>query len=116
MSHEPELEPRLRVSCDKRHLFGPGKAELLRLIAATGSILEAARQMDMSYQRAWTLVRELNSDFREPLVAKVRGGGTGGGAALTPAGEAALAAYERMTDAALAAVRTDWQAFRRQLR
>lgn len=116
MSREPELEPRLRVSGGDRRLFGPGKAELLRLIAATGSILEAARQMDMSYQRAWTLVREMNADFREPLVTKVRGGGTGGGTALTPAGETALTCYERMTAAGLAAMQSDWKAFRRQLR
>ena len=110
------LEPRLRVSAAGRPLFGPGKAELLRLIAATGSIAEAAKQMDMSYQRAWTLVRELNADFREPLVAKVRGGGTGGGTLLTPAGEAVLSAYDRLTAAALAAAEPGWRELRGRLR
>ncbi len=115
MNPESELEARLRVTRGRRHLFGPGKADLLRLIAVTGSIREAAGQMEMSYQRAWTLVREMNADFRQPLVAKARGGGTGGGAALTPAGEAALAGYERMTAAGLTALQTDWRAFRRLL-
>lgn len=113
---KPTLEPRLRVSAGERPLFGPGKADLLRLIAATGSIAEAAKQMDMSYQRAWTLVRELNTDFRAPLVAKVRGGGTGGGAALTPEGEAALAAYDRMVAAARTATEPGWRELRGLLR
>lgn len=113
---KPTLEPRLRVSAGDRHLFGPGKADLLRLIAATGSIAEAAQQMDMSYQRAWTLVRELNTDFHTPLVAKIRGGGTGGGAALTPEGEAVLAAYDRMVAAALAAAEPGWRDLRGRLR
>ncbi len=110
------LEPRLRVSRSGRHLFGPGKADLLRLIAATGSIARAAKQMKMSYHRAWTLVRELNASFCEPLVAVARGGSTGGGATLTPAGAAALACYERMQSAGLDAMQADWRNLQRLLR
>lgn len=112
----PELELRLRVSRAGHHLFGPGKADLLRLIAATGSIAEAARQMKMSYHRAWSLVREMNAHFAGPLVTVARGGGTGGGATLTRAGAAVLAGYDRMQAASQAATRADWQKFRRRLR
>jgi molybdate transport system regulatory protein len=111
-----QLEPRLRVSRAGRHLFGPGKAELLHYIVATGSIRTAAGEMRMSYHRTWSLVQEMNALFREPLVVVARGGGTGGGAALTPAGQTVLACYARMEAATLAATRADWAAFQRLLR
>jgi molybdate transport system regulatory protein len=76
--------------------LGPGKAELLNHIAATGSISEAARRMDMSYNRAWLLVRTMNHCFKQPLVAATRGGDTHGGAQLTPTGKQILALYQKL--------------------
>lgn len=73
--------------------FGPGKADLLELIAAEGSIAAAGRRMDMSYKRAWQLVEEMNTMFASPLVESARGGAGGGGARLTAAGQAVLADY-----------------------
>lgn len=66
--------------------LGPGKAQLLALIAETGSISAAGRRMGMSYKRAWMLVETLNSMFPKPLVESARGGAQGGGAHLTPLG------------------------------
>ena len=74
--------------------MGPGKAELLAAIAATGSISAAAREMRMSYRRAWLLVQTINECFDPPLVEAAKGGRTGGGATLTDAGEQVLARYE----------------------
>ena len=65
---------RLRLVFGDEAMFGPGKADLLRLIGETGSIAEAGRRMGMSYRRAWGLVEELNRAFREPLVMRARGG------------------------------------------
>lgn len=112
----PDLQPRLRFPHAGSDAFGPGKAELLRHIAATGSIRTAASEMGMSYDRAWKLVRTMNELFRAPLVAVARGGGSGGGAALTPTGEAVLARYARMEEACRTATQRDWQALIRLLR
>lgn len=111
----PELQPRLRFPHAGPDAFGPGKAELLRHIAATGSIRTAANELGMSYNRAWQLVGTMNTLFREPLVTVSRGGGTGGGAALTPLGEEVLTRYTRMEESCRAAMRTDWQALSRLL-
>lgn len=113
---EPTLQPRLRFPNAGPQAFGPGKAELLRHIAATGSIRAAAKELDMSYNRAWQLVGAMNDLFREPLVERARGGDTGGGAVLTPLGEEVLARYTRMEAACLAAMRPEWDALRRLLR
>src|SRR3954463_11337953 len=76
----PELQPRLRFPHGGPDAFGPGKAELLRHIAATGSIRTAATELGMSYNRAWLLVQGMNDLFSGPLVASIRGGKAAGGA------------------------------------
>lgn len=76
--------------------LGPGKADLLAFIAEEGSIAAACRRMGMSYKRAWLLVEELNAAFRAPLVVGARGGPGGGGASLTPEGEAVLVAFRQL--------------------
>lgn len=80
--------------------LGPGKIAMLEAIAQTGSISAAARQMGMSYKRAWTLIEEVNRGFRTPAVAKVAGGTHGGGASLTPVGQTLVREYRAMEDAA----------------
>lgn len=72
--------------------------------------------MKMSYNRAWNLVRDMNRQFRDPLVSTSRGGRTGGGAVLTPAGRDVLERYTRMEDICRKATRGDWNALRRKLR
>ncbi|MEN9408888.1 MAG: hypothetical protein RL216_862 [Pseudomonadota bacterium] len=84
---------KLRILFDTA-MLGPGKAELLRLIATTGSISAAGRAMGMSYKRAWSLVEEMNAAFAAPLVTSTRGGPGGGGAHLTETGQSVLALYD----------------------
>jgi len=112
----PRLEPRLRFATGGTKVFGPGKAQLLRHIAATGSIRSAASELGMSYNRAWQLVTTTNGIFRAPLVERARGGGARGGASLTPLGEEVLALYTQMEEASLAATRAEWARLCRLLR
>ena len=71
---------RVRVSIvfESGARIGPGKAKLLESIRDTGSISAAAREMGMSYKRAWLLLDSINQAFTEPvvtvLVAVVSGG------------------------------------------
>ena len=93
MTEPPRLWFQIRIGEGR---FGPGKAELLALIRDTGSISAAARRMGMSYRRAWTLLEAVNGLTGEPAVQTERGGPGGGGAKLTPRGEALLQAYEHL--------------------
>jgi molybdate transport system regulatory protein len=63
--------------------FGPGRAELLKLIDETGSINKAAKQMGMSYKKAWEMVTALNTQAAKPLVIVHAGGKKGGGSVIT---------------------------------
>src|SRR5262245_18607154 len=84
LKERPSVQPRLRLVHRGEIALGPGKADLLDALARTGSLAQAAREMEMSYMRAWSLVRTMNAAFRRPLVTTRRGGQGRGGAALTP--------------------------------
>jgi len=112
----PSLRPRFRITCGKEIAFGPGKADLLDLISRTGSIGEAASRMDMSYMRAWSLVREMNRCFRQPVVVSARGGREHGGAELTETGCRVLELYRRMEESGRRAAQPDWRALQKLLR
>jgi molybdate transport system regulatory protein len=88
--------PRWRVYCGEDIAVGPGKVELLAHVKNSGSLVEAAKAMDMSYMRAWLLVKTMNRCFKEPLIILTRGGKRGGGAMLTATGERALGLYEQL--------------------
>lgn len=96
--------------------LGPGKAELLRRVKESGSISGAARQMQMSYMRAWELIQTMNECFREPVVTTERGGSKGGGARLTTCGADALRLYEEMERESLRSCRRHANEFHRLLR
>jgi molybdate transport system regulatory protein len=88
---------RVRILAGSEIAIGPGKADLLDAIAQTGSISAAARQMRMSYRRAWLLVHTMNECFAEPLVSAAKGGKTHGGASLTATGTLVLARYREVS-------------------
>jgi len=87
---------RLSITFDSGARVGPGKAALLESIRETGSISAAARDMGMSYKRAWLLLDSMNQAFIEPVVTAATGGTHGGGATLTPFGAELLERYRRL--------------------
>jgi molybdate transport system regulatory protein len=110
------LHPRFRIVCGKKIAFGPGKADLLELVAETGSIGGAASRMGMSYMRAWSLIQAMNKCFKRPVIETVRGGHKRGGAELTENGRRALELYRRMEKDSLEIILADWRALRKLLR
>jgi molybdate transport system regulatory protein len=103
--------PQIRIMFRKAIAMGPGKADLLKAIESTGSISAAARQMDMSYRRAWLLVDTMNQCFRTPLVETATGGSRGGGARVTEFGKEILERYQRMEAKATASVARELEDF-----
>jgi molybdate transport system regulatory protein len=99
----------LRITLSDDFYIGPGRADLIELIAETGSIREAAKRMGMSYKRAWGLVQALNEGFGAAMVETQRGG-SGQGAVLTAAGHEVLVRYRRMQQLTREAIATDVKA------
>ncbi|MEZ4901959.1 MAG: LysR family transcriptional regulator [Spirosomataceae bacterium] len=80
---KPELTFRvtgmLRIESEHDRFLGPGRLELLQHIIETGSISQAAKQMGMSYKKAWDLVNSMNQHTLQPIVITQTGGEKGGG-------------------------------------
>jgi molybdate transport system regulatory protein len=91
-----ELTVRFRVDFANRCSVGVGKIELLEGIARTGSLSQAAREMHMSYRRAWLLLADLNGSFDSPVARTATGGRGGGGAVLTPFGSELVEGYRKL--------------------
>lgn len=90
------LTLRFRIDFGTECSIGLGKIELLEGIALTGSLSKAARQMRMSYRRAWLLLEDMNLSFDQPVARARVGGRGGGGAVLTNFGERLVAGYRKL--------------------
>jgi molybdate transport system regulatory protein len=86
---------RVRIYFGATLAIGPGRIELLEGVHRTGSLSQAARDMGMSYRRAWLLMQSLNESLSSPASLAARGGRRGGGATVTPTGRALIRAYRR---------------------
>jgi molybdate transport system regulatory protein len=111
---EPKLF--LRLDLTSRVRLGPGKIRLLEAIEREGSISAAGRALKMSYRRAWLLIADLNSYFRQPVVATTLGGTGGGRASVTALGRTVINAYRAMENDAERMVRRRSAPLLRQLK
>jgi molybdate transport system regulatory protein len=97
---------RFRIDFASNCKVGPGKIDLLEAIHRSGSLSQAARDLGMSYRRAWLLVDSLKSSFRESVAIAETGGKGGGGVTLTPFGRQLIRSYRTLErDIALLAAR-----------
>ncbi|HLN28655.1 MAG TPA: molybdate ABC transporter substrate-binding protein [Gemmataceae bacterium] len=87
---------RVWVEKSSQAVLGKGRLELLLAIDHCHSISGAARQMGMSYRRAWLLVQDINGAAGEPFVEATVGGKKGGRAQLTPRGRIAISAFRNL--------------------
>ena len=92
------ISGRVWVEKGRQTFLSWGRVVLLERIGERGSISAAARSMGMGYRHAWDLVDEMNRLSPKTLVRKVKGGPGGGGAELTPEGEAAVAGFWELVD------------------
>jgi molybdate transport system regulatory protein len=83
----------IRVDFSESVSIGPGKIGLLEQIERCGSLSAAARELKMSYRRAWLLLTNVNTSFSEPAAELSVGGIEGGGARLTAFGRKLVAEY-----------------------
>ena len=105
----------IRIDFDDGSGLGPGKVQLLELIAETGSIRKAAAQLDMSYRKAWLLLQALKETFGTPLVETASGGKSGGGTSLTAAGWEVVSRYRKLERAAGGAAAANLKALTKKI-
>ncbi len=89
-------EPIVRILIPAPWNLGPGKFRLLEAIHQAGSLSGAARQLHISYRRAWDMLDSINRNCPSPLVETATGGVKGGGASLTARGAELLTRYRAL--------------------
>jgi molybdate transport system regulatory protein len=87
---------RFRIDFAEYSSLGPGKIRLLEAIRDSGSLSQAARDMGMSYRRAWLLVESLKQSFREAVTVASTGGRAGGGMRVTEFGKSLIDNYRQL--------------------
>lgn len=98
MESKKELRTRCWIDIDGKKFFGPGRAQLLLMIEKNGSLSKAAKEMGMSYRKAWAMVEDMNQRGQKPYVELHKGGTKGGGAELTETGKKVLITFQKMND------------------
>ena len=93
---------RLRVSRTD-HAFGPGVAELMEHVEATGSLSKGCKCMQMAYSKGWKILKRAEEDLGIPLVQGNRGGSNGGQTVLTPEGKGFLKRYRKFCKKSISA-------------
>lgn len=78
----------------EQRFLGQKRVELLRQIAATGSITHAAKAVNLSYKAAWDAVSAMNNMAEQPLVISAPGGKYGGGSRITEYGLRQIRLYD----------------------
>jgi molybdate transport system regulatory protein len=75
--------------------FGEGPFQLLGMVVKKGSLLQAAKSLGMSYQKAWVIIRMCEERLGFALLERRIGGIAGGGSQVTEAGQEFLENYGR---------------------
>jgi molybdate transport system regulatory protein len=75
--------------------FGDGRARLLELIDARGSLSKAAQELEMSYRNAWGYLQDLERAAGFQFVERLPGGGPKSGMRLTAGARQFLARYRK---------------------
>lgn len=73
--------------------FGDGRAQLLELIDARGSLSKAAEELEMSYRNAWGYLQDLERAAGFKFVERAPGGGPRSGMRLTAMAKRFLERY-----------------------
>lgn len=69
---------------------------LLKQIDKHGSISKAAKEMKMSYKKAWRMVNTMNEQGPDLLVTRTTGGQGGGGSILSETGKKAVKLFDEI--------------------
>jgi len=77
-------------------VFGRGKRCLLEAIDKCGSINQAAKEIKMSYRKAWGHLNAMEGRLGIKLIERKAGGKDGGGAALTENARNFLKKYRQL--------------------
>ena len=77
------IRSKLWIEVDGLPVFGRGRGFLLEAIDKHGSINQAAKEINISYRKAWGYIKAMEERLGFKLIKRRTGGRYGGGATLT---------------------------------
>ena len=78
-----KLRYKLWIEKDGEKVFGDGPLDILHRVERTGSLRQAAAEINMSYSHAWNLMKDLEKRLGFNLLKRKVGGEKGGGSEIT---------------------------------
>jgi molybdate transport system regulatory protein len=78
-----KLRYKLWIEKNREKVFGDGPLDILHRVEKTGSLRQAAEEINMSYSQAWNLIKDLEKRLGFDLLKRKVGGESGGGSKLT---------------------------------
>ena len=89
---------KVRLGEDDFWYFGPGVSELLKSIDRYGSVAGGALNMNLSYSKAWKMIKDSEKGFGCTLVERSTGGKGGGKAVLTDKARAIILLFDTLSE------------------
>ena len=93
-----EIKSKLWIEMNGEPIFGRGRKLLLEAIDHHGSINQAAKEVNVSYRKAWSYIKAMEERLDIKLVERQAGGRNGGGAFLTQGAKDLLKKYELLEE------------------
>jgi molybdate transport system regulatory protein len=90
------IRSKLWVEADGEPVFGRGRRFLLEAVETHGSINQAAKEVGISFRKAWSHIKVMEERLGVKLVERRTGGRHGGGAQLTDDARLLLKKFEEM--------------------
>jgi molybdate transport system regulatory protein len=78
-----KLRYKLWIEKNGEKVFGDGPLDILHRVERTGSLRQAAAEINMSYSQAWNLMKDLEKRLGFNLLKRNVGGEKGGGSEIT---------------------------------
>jgi len=78
-----KLRYKLWIEKDGEKVFGDGPLDILHRVERSGSLRQAAAEINMSYSQAWNLMKDLEKRLGFNLLKRKVGGEKGGGSEIT---------------------------------
>ncbi len=93
-----DIRSKIWIEVDGDPVFGRGRRFLLEAVGVHGSINRAAKEVGISFRKAWSHINAMETRLGLKLVDRQAGGKNGGGAALTDDARVFLKKFEALEE------------------
>ncbi|HHV38051.1 MAG TPA: LysR family transcriptional regulator [Tepidimicrobium sp.] len=94
------IKSKFWITLDGEKVFGKGPCTLLKMVEKLGSLNKAAKELNMSYSKAWGIINRAERLLGYSLLETKTGGTGGGGSYLTDKAKILIKDYDLFSNEA----------------